>query len=484
VVTDIRPVLWVNGMLLAPIGAAMAMPMAIDLVNDNGDWAVFALASATTLFFAITLICAYRSQADKLNLQQAFLMTVSAWIIIPAFAALPFMFSELDMSLTDAYFEAMSGMSTTGATVMSGLDNAPPGLLMWRALLQWLGGIGIVVMAVAILPMLQIGGMQVFHLESSDTSDKILPRAAQIIGALSVFYLVLTVLCVICLRLTGLSPFDAVAHAMTTVATGGYSTKDASVGHFRSWQAELVITVFMLASALPFVAYLKMVQGQYRAMFMDAQARFFIVLVALLITGIAGWLVLEKSYSILEALRYASFNIVSVVTGTGYASVDYGAWGAFSANFFFVIMFIGGCAGSTSCGIKIFRFQVLIASFGRVMRQTLTPHRVYLPHFNGNPITQEVFSSVLSFFVLFLVCFGTLAAALAATGLDPVTALSGAGSALANVGPGVGDIIGPAGNYQSLNDTAKWLLSLGMLLGRLELFTVLVLLHPAFWRAA
>ncbi|MEO0411665.1 MAG: TrkH family potassium uptake protein [Pseudomonadota bacterium] len=479
---DVRPVLWVNGLLLAPFGAAMAMPMAIDLVNANGDWQVFAWACATTLFCAILLISAYRSQTDKLSLQQAFLMTVSAWVIIPGFAALPFMFSELDMSLTDAYFEAMSGLTTTGATVISGLDAAPPGLLIWRALLQWLGGIGIVVMAVAILPMLQIGGMQIFHMESSDTSDKILPRAGQIIGALSLFYLGLTVTCMIALSLTGLSAFDAAAHAMTTVATGGFSTKDASVGYFRSWQTEAVITVFMFFAALPFVAFLKMGQGQMSALWKDAQARFFAVLVLLLVLGITAWLTIEKNYPVFEGFRYASFNVISIITGTGYASVDYGAWGAFSANFFFVIMFIGGCAGSTSCGIKVFRFQVLIASFGRVMRQVFTPHRVHLPRFNGVPITQEVFSSVLSFFILFLVSFVVLAIALAATGLDPVTAMSGAGSALANVGPGLGDTIGPAGNFQDLNTAAKWLLCLGMLLGRLELFTVLVLLHPAFRR--
>lgn len=479
---DVRPVLWVNGLLLAPFGAAMAMPMTIDLVSANSDWRVFAWACATTLFSAILLISAYRSQTDKLSLQQAFLMTVSAWIIIPGFAALPFMFSDLEMSLTDAYFEAMSGLTTTGATVISGLDAAPPGLLIWRALLQWLGGIGIVVMAVAILPMLQIGGMQIFHMESSDTSDKILPRAGQIIGALSLFYLALTVSCMIALSLTGLSAFDAAAHAMTTVATGGYSTKDASVGHFRSWQTEAVITVFMFFAALPFVAFLKMGQGQISAMWKDAQARFFSVLVLLLVLGITAWLSIEKNYPVFDGFRYASFNVISIITGTGYASVDYGAWGAFSANFFFIIMFIGGCAGSTSCGIKVFRFQVLIASFGRVMRQVFTPHRVHLPRFNGVPITQEVFSSVLSFFILFLVSFVVLAIALAATGLDPVTAMSGAGSALANVGPGLGDTIGPAGNFQDLNTAAKWLLCLGMLLGRLELFTVLVLLHPAFRR--
>lgn len=479
---DVRPVLWVNGLLLAPFGAAMAMPMAIDLANANGDWRVFAWAGGTTLFFAILLINAYRSQTDQLSLQQAFLMTVSAWVIIPGFAALPFVFSNLEMSFTDAYFEAMSGLTTTGATVISGLDAVAPGLLIWRALLQWLGGIGIVVMAVAILPMLQIGGMQVFHMESSDTSDKILPRAGQIIGALSLLYLGLTVCCVIALLLTGLSPFDATAHAMTTVATGGYSTKDASVGHFRSWQTEAVITGFMFLAALPFVAFLKMGQGQLSAMWKDSQARFFTVLVFLLVLGITLWLTVDKNYPILDGLRYASFNVVSIITGTGYASVDYGAWGSFSANFFFVIMFIGGCAGSTSCGIKVFRFQVLIASFGRVMRQVFTPHRVHLPRFNGVPITQEIFSSVLSFFILFLISFVVLAIALAATGLDPVTAMSGAGSALANVGPGLGETIGPAGNFQDLNTPAKWLLCLGMLLGRLELFTVLVLFHPAFRR--
>ena len=434
------------------------------------------------MLFAALLTNAYRATADRLTLQQAFLMTVSAWVIIPAFAALPFFFSELELSLTDSYFEAMSGLTTTGSTVISGLDNAPPGLLIWRALLQWLGGIGIVVMAVAVLPMLQIGGMQVFHMESSDTSDKILPRAGQIIGALSLLYLGLTIACVIALLLTGLSAFDAIAHAMTTVATGGFSTKDASVGHFNSWQAETVITCFMFLAALPFVAFLKMGQGNLRAMTRDAQAKFFAALVGILVVGIATWLSVEKGYSPVESLRYASFNVISIITGTGYASVDYGSWGAFSANFFFVIMFIGGCAGSTSCGIKVFRFQVLIATFGRVMRQVYTPHRVYLPRFNGVPITQEIFSSVLSFFILFLVSFVVLAISLAATGLDPITAMSGAGTALANVGPGLGNTIGPAGNFQDLNTGAKWLLCLGMLLGRLELFTVLVLFHPAFRR--
>ncbi|MEM6833094.1 MAG: TrkH family potassium uptake protein [Pseudomonadota bacterium] len=479
---DFRPVLWVNGVLLAPFGAAMGMPLAIDIINKNQDWQVFAWSGGFTLLFAALLTNAYRATADRLTLQQAFLMTVSAWVIIPAFAALPFFFSELELSLTDSYFEAMSGLTTTGSTVISGLDNAPPGLLIWRALLQWLGGIGIVVMAVAVLPMLQIGGMQVFHMESSDTSDKILPRAGQIIGALSLLYLGLTIACVIALLLTGLSAFDAIAHAMTTVATGGFSTKDASVGHFNSWQAETVITCFMFLAALPFVAFLKMGQGNLRAMTRDAQAKFFAALVGILVVGIATWLSVEKGYSPVESLRYASFNVISIITGTGYASVDYGSWGAFSANFFFVIMFIGGCAGSTSCGIKVFRFQVLIATFGRVMRQVYTPHRVYLPRFNGVPITQEIFSSVLSFFILFLVSFVVLAISLAATGLDPITAMSGAGTALANVGPGLGNTIGPAGNFQDLNTGAKWLLCLGMLLGRLELFTVLVLFHPAFRR--
>lgn len=480
---DFRPVFFVNGILLLMVGVAMLIPAMIDLAYGNPDAVVFFASALLTLFVGGNLALAYRLSSDHLTLKQAFIMTTLAWILIPAFGALPFIFSELSLSYTDAFFEAMSGITTTGSTVISGLDNAPPGLLMWRSILQWLGGIGIVVMAVSVLPMLQVGGMQLFKIEAYGTPDKILPRAAQIAGAITTLYLLLTLGCVIALWSVGMPAFDAVAHAMTTIATGGYSTHDASIGYFDNPKIEAIITVFMITASLPFILLLYSLRGQPQMMFKDQQVRFFIGLVALLILGTSYWLVTFKGFSAFDAFRGASFNTVSILTGTGYASTNYSAWGAFSTTLFFVVMFIGGCAGSTSCGIKIFRFQVLFSALGQVFRQILRPHGVFLAVYNSKPIPENVISSVLSFFALFILVFTLLAVALAATGLDAETALSGAGTALANVGPGVGATIGPAGNFQTLPDTAKWLLSLGMLLGRLELFTILILLTPRFWKA-
>lgn len=480
---DLRPVLFVNGLLLLMVGGAMLVPAAVDLIYGNPDSIVFFASALLTLFVGGNLAIAYRLSSDHLTLKQAFIMTTLAWILIPAFGALPFVFSELSLSYTDAFFEAMSGITTTGSTVISGLDNAPPGLLLWRSILQWLGGIGIVVMAVSVLPMLQVGGMQLFKIEAYGTPDKILPRAAQIAGAITTLYLLLTLACVIALWSAGMTAFDAVAHAMTTIATGGYSTHDASIGHFNDPQIETIITIFMVLASLPFILLLYALRGRPTMMFRDQQVRFFLGLVVFLILATSAWLTSFKDFTPLDALRGASFNVVSILTGTGYASTNYNAWGAFSTTLFFSVMFIGGCAGSTSCGIKVFRFQVLFAAMGQVLNQILRPNGVFLARFNGKPIPESVITSVLSFFVFFALVFMLLAMALAATGLDAETALSGAGTALANVGPGVGDTIGPAGNFQSLPNIAKWLLSIGMLLGRLELFTILLLFTPRFWRA-
>ena len=416
-------------------------------------------------------------------MRQAFLLTALAWVVIAAFGALPFVFSNLELAYTDAFFEAMSGVTTTGSTVITGLDFAPPGILLWRAILQWLGGIGIIVMAVAVLPMLQVGGMQLFRMESSDTSEKILPRAAQIVGAIAALYFCLTALCAVAMWVAGMTPFEAVAHAMTTIATGGFSTSDASIGHFNSAAIDYVVIIFMLAGSLPFVLYLQAVRGRSRALFGDSQVRWFFAITAIAVAVMVLWQWLGNDVGAADALRYASFNVVSILTGTGYATADYMAWGGFAVAVFFFIMFIGGCAGSTSCGIKIFRIQVLFAATVIQMKRLLQPHGVFTPRYNGKPLQESVIASVMSFLFLFAICFGVLAFGLSALGLDFLTAISGAATAMANVGPALGDTIGPTGNFQSLPDAAKWLLSLGMLLGRLELFTVLVLFSPAFWRA-
>lgn len=465
------------------LGAAMQVAVLVDAYFQNPDWQVFLAGSLVSLFIGGILVLSNRGYSGRIDMRQAFLLTVSTWIVLPAFGALPFAFSEFELPYTDAFFEAMSGLTTTGATVIVGLDTAPPGILIWRALLQWLGGIGIIVMAVAVLPMLQIGGMQLFRLESSDNSDKIVPRVSEFIGAIAVLYLGLTALCAVALGLAGMTMFEAVAHAMTTIATGGFSTSDGSVGYFDNAAVDVIVTLFMIIGSLPFVLYIQLLRGRPLLLWRDDQVRLFFLIASGLILTMAGWLWLTSDFSAAAALRYTAFNVVSIMTGTGYATADYNAWGPFAVGVFFVIMFIGGCAGSTSCGIKIFRFHVLIALTRTYISRMFQPHGVFRPRYNGRPMPESVGGSVMSFLFLFLVSFLMLTLALSATGLDFVTAASGAGSALANVGPGLGEIIGPAGNYQPLPAEAKWLLAFGMMLGRLELFTVLVLLTPGFWRA-
>lgn len=461
----------------------MLVPSLVDWSYDHVDSFVFLSSAAVTLFASISLILANRGVGEELHIKQAFLLTTVVWVVLPAFAALPFAFSELELSFTDSYFEAMSGLTTTGSTIITNLDNSPPGILIWRALLQWLGGVGIIVMAVAVLPMLRIGGMQLFQMESSDTSEKILPRAAQVSGAVASLYLALSAICFVALVLAGLQPFDAAAHAMTTIATGGFSTSDQSVGHFNSATVDFIITIFMIVGSLPFVLYLQALRGRPLALWRDQQVQAFLGLVALLISIMVLWLIWDQDYSIGQALRYASFNIVSILTGTGYTTTDFGLWGGFAISLFFLIMFIGGCAGSTSCGIKIFRFQVLAETIRTQTNKLSRPNAVFKPKYNNRTLSEGVIASVMSFLFLFLLSFVVLSLALSFTGLDFITSLSGAGTALSNVGPGLGQTIGPSGTFQPLPDTAKWILSFGMLLGRLELFTVLVLFTPAFWRA-
>ena len=479
---DFRPIFFVIGTLLTTLAVAMGAPLAADALVGHPDWKVFAGSAGLTLFIGVTVMLASRTPTRRLNIRQAFILTAASWLVMTMFAALPFVFADLGLSYTDAFFEAMSGITTTGSTVIVGLDNAPYGILLWRAILQWLGGIGIIVMAVSILPMLQIGGMQLFRMESSDRSDKVMPRVAQIASGIGLIYLALTAICAAALWLVGFEGFDAVAHAMTTIATGGFSTSDGSVGGFGNPAAEAIITVFMIIGGLPFVLYLQAMRGDIWAILRDSQVRWFLTVVAVLIVIVVAWRHYGDDVSWAEALRHVSFNLVSIITGTGYSSADYGSWGGPAMAVFFFIMFIGGCAGSTTCGIKVFRFQVLYATAAAQIRRLIQPHGVFIAQFNRRPIAEEVAQSVMGFFFLFVVAFAVLALALGAIGLDFITAVSAAATAICNVGPALGEIVGPTGNFASLPDSAKWVLSAGMLLGRLELFTVLVLFAPSFWR--
>ncbi|MGF1463999.1 MAG: TrkH family potassium uptake protein [Maricaulaceae bacterium] len=471
----------ITGYMILALAVAMLAPALANIADPEADAAPFVVGAVMTGFLGGALAFGLSGPTPELSPRAAVVLTTLSWAVLTVLAAIPFRLAG--MAATDAVFEAMSGLTTTGATVITNLEAQSRGLLLWRAILQWIGGVGIIVTAMAILPMLRVGGMQLFRLESSDASEKILPRATEIAGSIALIYLILTVVCVLAYALAGMSGFDAVAHAMTTIATGGFSTSDRSMGAFVDGGADIVACVFMLAGGLPFGLYLIALRGGADRLWRDAQSRGFLIVAVSLLSVLAVYLwVSGRTEGAGDAVRLAAFNVISILTGTGYASAAYDQWGAFAVGFFFCLMFVGGCAGSTACGIKIFRFQVAgIAMFGFLAKMA-RPHVVTRPKYNGKTLSESVVGSVLSFFFIFFACYTVLAIGLSALGLDLITALSGAGTALANVGPGLGPIIGPAGTFAPLPDAAKWLLCLGMLAGRLEVLAFLVLFAPSFWR--
>jgi len=479
--SDNRTIFFIIGLLLAAVAGGMLLPAMAAATIGHGDWQVFVTSALVTGFIAGALILTNRGKLPPLSVKQAFTLTSLSWLALTGFAALPFAFGELDMSYTDAFFEAMSGLTTTGATVITNLDDAPPGILLWRALLQWFDGIGIIVMAISVLPMLNIGGMQLFRLESSDTSEKILPRTAQIAGSITRLYFGITLACVLAYLAAGMGLFDAVAHAMTTIATGGFSTRNDSLGAFGP-SAAMVAIFFMLVSAVPFVAYLQLVNRKFDKFVRDEQIRAFFMLA--LVAAATMWIyqLTMSGTQAAPALLSAAFNTTSILTGTGYATADYSDWGPFAVALFFILTFIGGCAGSTACGLKIFRLQVVVKAGWRYIRQLTRPNGVFVIRYNGRLLDDDVANSVVAFVLIFILTFSAVAVSLSLMGLDPLTALSAAAAAIANVGPGLGPEIGPSGTYAGLPTQAKWVLAFGMLLGRLEFLTVLVLFAPSFWR--
>lgn len=479
---DIRPVAYVIGLLVAALGLAMLLPLLVDLAEGRGEWPVFLQSAVITLLAGgLTALACSNAVKEGLSIQQTFLLTTGVWVALPVFGALPFVLGATQSTYTDAFFEAMSGLTTTGSTVLSGLDTLPKGLLLWRGLLQWLGGIGIIVVAMVFLPELRVGGMQIFRSEGFDTMGKILPRATQISSSISSIYVTLTLACAAAYLMAGMNAFDATVHAMTTIATGGFANYDASFGTFAG-PAEYVASVFMVLAALPFVRYVQMVAGNRVAIWYDSQIRAFMLTLGILVAITTFVLLFLFPHAPEQAIREALFNITSIMSGTGYASVDYMQWGSFLVMLFFFVGLIGGCAGSTACSVKIFRYQLLFASIRTQLRRIRSPNGVFTLRYGGVPVSQEVMSSVMSFFVFFVVSMGVLAVALSLTGLDFITSVSGAATAIANIGPGLGDKIGPAGNFAGLNDTAKWMLSFAMLAGRLELLAVFAIFTIRFWR--
>ena len=480
---DLRPAIYVIGLLVLALGGTMFLPMLMDVYDNHEQWWVFGLSGLLTMISggSVALACA-NSNTGGLTIQQTFILTTGVWFVLPVFGALPFWIGATDASLVDGFFEAMSALTTTGSTVFSELSELPRGILLWRGLMQWFGGIGIIVVAMVFLPALRVGGMHLFRTEGFETMGKILPQAAQIARSIWSIYLSLTIACLAAYSVAGLGLFDALVHAMTTIATGGFANHDTSFVQLGAW-AEYVGAVFMLAAALPFVRYVQLLNGSAQPLFLDSQIRVFFLCVLVVIFILLLWNWIFVTSDLEHSFRKSLFNGVSILTGTGFVSDDYNRWGDFPVMLFFMIGLIGGCAGSTTCSIKVFRFQLLFASVSAQIKRLHSPNGVFTPKYNKRSVPDDVMSSVMAFFMFFLLSLAVLSVALGMTGLDTITSISGAATALANVGPGLGAEIGPSGNFGELNDIAKWLLAMGMLVGRLELMAVFVLFTANFWRS-
>lgn len=478
------PLIKLLGLLLLLLGCFKLAPtLLLAFQNETEDTRIFFGSMLFTLTCGGIMVLVGSLAPFHLRGRQIFLLTSLSWLVLSLFSALPFLYGSTQLSMADAIFESVSGLTTTGATILSGLDTSSQGILLWRAILQWLGGIGIIVLGMAILPFLQVGGMRLFQSESSDWSEKVLPRSGTLAKAIGKIYIGLTTLCIFSYWLAGMNPFDALVHGMTTSATGGFSNYDASMSHFAATNSILwIAVVFMFLGSLPFVLFVHLIQGNPLPIFKDSQVKALakILLAAVLI--MTCYLATQQNWNWSKALTQAAFNVVSIISTTGYSSSDYNSWGNFAVLFFFYIMFIGGCSGSTSGGFKVFRHQLSLVLMRNQMMTLLHPRGVFSQRYNGRPVPDDVIRSMVAFAFFFFATIAVLALALSFMGLDFITSFTSAVTAVANIGPGLGDIVGPTGNFSSLPDLGKWLMSLGMILGRLEIVTFMILFTRAFWR--
>jgi trk system potassium uptake protein TrkH len=480
--TSNKTVFFIIGILLIILGFFMLVPYGVQIFYKE-DSHSFLSSSFITILIGTLFVLANLQDKYELNLKQTFLFSTFTWIAVALFGSIPFILSDLNFSLSDSFFESMSGITTTGSTVITNLDDSPKSILMWRAIMQWLGGVGIIVMAITVLPLLKVGGMQLFKIESSDKPEKILPRATQVAFIIISTYLILTLFCAFFYKILGMGPFDSIAHAMTTIATGGFSTHNESIGFFKNSSIEIVAIIFIILGSIPFISYLKFIKGNKKIFFQDMQIKGLVYLFIFSTFIMFLYLLFNNSNNLLiEKIRIASFNVVSILSGTGYVTNDFSLWGKFPLIFFLFLMFIGGCAGSTACGIKIFRFQLLFLFINNQIKKIIYPNSIFILKYDNQKITDSYMHSVIIFIFSYLFIFILTALLLSITGLDFLSSISGAATSISNVGPGLGEVIGPNGNFKSVPEVSKWILSFGMLLGRLELFAVLILFVPSFWR--
>ena len=478
--SNYKTVFFTLGILQIILGISMVFPIIIQIIFDELD-SSFIGASLITIIFGTLFFLSNLDHDKKLSLQNAFLLTALSWLSIAVFSSLPFIFSNLNLSITDSFFESMSGITTTGSTIITDLNSSPKAILLWRALLQWLGGIGIIVMAITLMPIMNVGGMQLFKVSSSDASEKILPKTKEITLRLILIYLILTFLCSFFYNICGMKFFDSLTHSMTTIATGGFSNYNESIGYFNNIKIEIIAMIFIILGSIPFIAYIKFLSGKKNIFYTDTQIKSFIKIIFYSIVILFFYLtIFNKSFSDVS-LRSISFNVISILTGTGYVTQNFDDWGSFPLIYFLILMFIGGCAGSTACGIKIFRVQILYLFLKNQLKKIIYPRGIFIIKYDNNNVNEKFMASIIAFIYLYIIIFFIITAMLSLSGLDFTTSISGAATSISNVGPGLGELIGPNGNFSQLPDFSKWVLSFGMILGRLELFAILVLFLPSFW---
>jgi len=477
-----RPLFFITGLVLSKMAIFMYFPMLLAFYQESlGGMEFLTAIIITHIASFIFIYLGDEKQRSRLGVREMFLLTTGVWVLSSLFAALPFVFIE-HISYSDAFFETMSGITTTGSTVLHNLDTMHDSILLWRSILQWLGGVGFIVMGVAILPFLNVGGMRLFQTESSDWSDKAESKTRRVAIHILIVYLFLSLCCFAGYRLAGMGNFDALNHAMTTISTGGYSTSDSSMGNF-SQGAHWNAIIFMFLGGLPFLLFIRAFHHRDLLLLLkDAQIQGFIKIILFCTASLTVYLTYSGQFGWMDSLRLSLFNVISVITTTGFGLDDFISWGDFSVMMFFGLLFCGACSGSTTGGIKIFRFQIAFSLLKRQLMLLMHPHGIFPQKYNNRLVSDDILRSLIAFALAYSATILIASLLLTLFGASAMTALTAAITAVSNVGPGLAPEIGPSGNFAHFPDISKWILSMCMLMGRLEILTVVVMLTRHFWR--
>ncbi|MEI4486224.1 TrkH family potassium uptake protein [Frigidibacter sp. MR17.14] len=481
--TDLRPVGYVIGLMLAFLGGLMLIPMAVDVIFAPANWWAFGQSALITLLTGLLLALTTRNSLRRsFGVRQAFLLTVGIWAIVPVFGTLPFMLGATRTSFTDGYFEAVSGITTTGSTILVGLDKMPPGLNLWRGMLNWLGGLGISFIVMIFLPIMRVGGMQFFRTEGFDTLGKVAPRATDIARALVMVYAGLTLACCITYLMIGFTPLDAAVMSMATIATGGFAPTDVSFSKYQGI-GEYAGAAFMILGSLPYIRYVQAVTGAPLVIWGDAQVRAYLRWIAYAVGAVTLWRVSTSDMTLEPAFRETLFNLVSIFSGTGFFSGSFGGWGSFAMVVALIVGIVGGCSSSSSGALTVFRVQVLGEAILSRIRLLHAPHRIAPVKYDGRTVDDDSMNALVMYVYGYILTIGVMSVLMTFTGVDLESALFGIWTSIGNIGYGYGPMVARTGTFVDFPEAAKWIMIVTMLMGRLALLAVFVVVMPRFWRA-